>query len=80
VPSESNKRMKIESLFQEGVGYALFLTNDSACWAPSMRGETVNADFRIHSDRVLNGDLKWKPSAFKGMTSGREKTISIQGS
>lgn len=64
----------------KGVGYALFLTNDSAYWKPPLRGDTIDADFRIHSGRVLNGDLKWKPRASKGTTHGREAPVSIRGS
>ena len=71
---------QVISCADNGVGYAIFLTNDSAYWKPPLIRETVDADFRIHQGRVLNGTLKWKSNASKGTTHGREETISIQGS
>ena len=71
---------QVVSCVDDGVGYAVFLTNDSAYWKPPLRCEIVDADFRIHQGRVVNGDLKWKPRASKGTTYGREEIISIQGS
>lgn len=61
------------------MGYAVFLTNDSAYWKPPRNSGTVDADFRIHQGRVLAGSLHWGPGASRGTMRGREDTISIKG-
>ena len=61
------------------MGYAVFLTNDSAYWKPPRNSGTVDADFRIHQSRVLTGNLHWGSGASKGTVRGREDAISIKG-
>jgi len=61
------------------VGYAVFLTNDSAYWSPPRDIRTVDASFRIHQDRTLNGTLTWGSGASKGTMHNREKPILING-
>lgn len=61
------------------MGYAVFLTNDSAYWKPPRNSGTVDADFRIHQGRVLAGSLHWGSGASRGTMRGREDTISIKG-
>lgn len=39
------------------VGYAIFLTNDSAYWSIPRDIQTVDASFRIHHGRILTGEL-----------------------
>ena len=69
----------IVSGMSDVVGYAIFLTNDSAYWkSPRNRG-TVDASFRIHQGRILTGDLHWGSGASKGTMSGREEAILING-
>lgn len=62
------------------VGYAIFVTNDSAYWIPPRDRRTVDADFRIHQGRTLTGELRWRQGASVGTMGGREKSILIKGS
>ena len=59
-------------------GYAVILTNDSAYWK-SPTTETVDAEFRIHEGRILNGELAWGTKASAGTMRKREKPIKLTG-
>lgn len=48
------------------VGYALFLTNDSAYWKLSRGKDTLDANFRIHEGRNITGELVWRTSESRG--------------
>lgn len=61
------------------LGYAIFLTNDSAYWAGSRSGQTVDADFRIEHGRTVAGELKWGAGASEGTKRGREKSLALRG-
>lgn len=56
---------RLENFLSQGypkrtIGYAIFLTNDSAYQKASRKAEVDDLDFRIHQ-RLLNaGELKWK--------------------
>lgn len=69
---------QIVSSMNHVMGYAIFLTNDSAYWKPPRSKKTVDANFRIHEGRYLTGDLCWGTAASSGTTSGREKAIPIR--
>jgi len=60
-------------------GYAILLTNDGSYWNPPRNASTVDASFRIHEGRVLNGILSWGHTASKGTTKDRVKPITIEG-
>jgi hypothetical protein len=60
-------------------GYAIFLTNDSAYWAPPKSSQTVDASFRIHDGRILTGDLGWASGASEGTMRGREDRLHVNG-
>lgn len=60
-------------------GFAILLTNDSSYWKTPRDFDTVDADFRIHEGRLVNGSLSWKSNASSGTTMGREKTLEIAG-
>jgi len=60
------------------VGYAIFLTNDSAYWSYPRKNHTVDADFRIHQDRVITGNLNWSPNASAGTKRSRKETIQTK--
>ncbi len=60
-------------------GYAILLTNDSLYWNAPRNTLTVDASFRIHEGRVLNGILSWGHTASKGTTKDRVKPITIEG-
>lgn len=70
---------QIVSSLNNVIGYAMFLTNDSAYWKPPRSRRTVDADFRIHQGRFLTGNLRWGVVASSGTTSGREEAITISG-
>jgi hypothetical protein len=59
-------------------GYAVILTNDSAYWKSSTT-ETVDAEFRMHEGRILNGELAWSTKAGAGTMRKREKPIKLTG-
>ena len=59
-------------------GYAVILTNDSAYWK-SPTTETVDAEFRMHEGRILNGELAWSMEAGAGTMRKREKPIKLTG-
>ena len=61
------------------IGYAILLTNDSAYWKPPRDRNTVDADFRIHSNRILEGTMQWKEKAAAGTKKNRETPISLKG-
>lgn len=61
------------------VGLALMLTNDSSYWKPPKRADTVDASFRLHEERAVNGKLTWGRSASAGTTKGRSDPINISG-
>jgi len=61
------------------IGYAIFLTNDSAYWSTPRDSQTVDASFRIHHGRILTGELTWGVRASEGTMRGREKALHIKG-
>lgn len=67
------------SLYDEAVGYAIFLTNDPMYWESSNRTDTVDTAFRIHEGRTLRGQLEWSKDAAKGTTKGREDSLILTG-
>lgn len=72
---------RIEDLVGQGLidrGASLFLTNDSAYWKSPRHPDTIDADFRLHDGRVVQGTLGWGSKASKGTTNGREAAISIR--
>lgn len=73
---------RLESLikkYPEGMGYAIFLTNDYLYWENPKHVNTVDREFRIHDGVEIGGELKWKKGASEGTKKGREKTIKLHG-
>lgn len=71
---------RIEELISQGLvdkGASLLLTNDSAYWKSPRIAGTIDAEFRLHDGRMVEGDLSWGRKASKGTTSGREASISL---
>lgn len=64
---------------QNFTGYAILLTNDSAYWAKPHRYKTVDADFRLHDGRKIEGVLAWGEKASDGTKKNRERPIELQG-
>ena len=61
-------------------GIAVLLTNDPLYWKPPYRRGTVDAEFRLHEDRKLPGEMCWSKRAGKGTTAGRNSPIRLCGS
>jgi len=70
---------RIISNVHSAVGYAVFLTNDSAYWKSPMVLKTVDESFRIHQGKVITGELRWGTKASEGTTRGREEPIAVKG-
>ncbi len=60
-------------------GYAILLTNDSAYWVKPANHSTVDANFRIHDGRVIEGVLAWGANTSDGTKKNREQPIELQG-
>jgi len=73
---------RIEAFAQAGperIGYAIFLTNDSAYWkAPSAIGHGY-AGFAMNDGRDIAGNLCWGERASEGTRRGRQEEITIRG-
>ena len=63
---------------ENAYGCAIFLTNDPSYWKEG-RAETKDKDFRIHGEKVLEGELKWKEGTSEGTMKGREEPITLKG-
>lgn len=59
-------------------GFVLLLTNDSSYWGKA-RGESVDAAFRLHEGRTLEGLLSWSAEASPGTRRSREASLSLSG-
>ena len=74
--------VRVETLLADGYadrGYVLVLTNDGSYWRSSPRPDTIDAAFRIHEGRVLEGTLSWAARAGRGTTSGRDIPLALTG-
>lgn len=60
-------------------GYAIMLTNEPSYWKNTVTSKTVDADFRIHEGRVVNGVLAWADNASVGTIKGRTEPINLIG-
>ncbi len=61
------------------IGYAVLLTNDSAYWKATSTTTTVDAAFRLHQGRVLEGTFAWGNGASAGTMKAREAAIDLLG-
>jgi hypothetical protein len=55
------------------------LSNDRSYWQPGSRTDTIDAEFRIHEDRVLTGTLSWATRAGRGTTTGCDTPLLLAG-
>jgi hypothetical protein len=69
----------LEKYFHLGTGFAIFLTNCQAYWKKSINEENaVDKEFRIHNERSIKGELKWKEGASSGTMGKREEPIILK--
>jgi hypothetical protein len=61
------------------IGYALFLTNDSAYWKAPASLTHGYAAFAMNEGRQVSASLAWGESASPGTRCGREAEIAIAG-
>ena len=55
----------------------IFLTNDQNYWSTPPRPDTIDAAFRLHEGRVIQGALSWAPRASPKTTEHHEEPIMI---
>jgi hypothetical protein len=60
-------------------GYAILLTNDSAYWVKPANHSTIDAAFRLHDGRILEGVLAWGANASDGTKKNRDQPLELQG-
>lgn len=70
---------RVRAQHQNFTGYAILLTNDSAYWVKPTNFRTVDADFRLHDGRVIEGILAWSDKASDGTKKNRERAIELKG-
>ena len=63
-------------------GFAVLLTNDPSYWDVPKKGwkNTNDADFRIHEEKVIRGEMRWAKKVAKGGIKGMEEPIKLKGS
>ena len=69
----------LASACDDTTGYAILLTNDSAYWKLPRTDHTVDASFRIHEARRLQGSLAWSDKASAGTKRGRGEPLMLLG-
>lgn len=73
---------RVEAMLADGYaddGCVLVLTNDRSYWQPAARADTIDAGFRLHEGRVLEGTLRWADRAGTGTTAGRDTPLTLTG-
>lgn len=70
----------IAASYPDALGYAVLLTNESGYWRSPSTSITVDAAFRLHEGRVLEGEVAWGDAASAGTMKAREKPICLCGS
>jgi hypothetical protein len=71
---------RVEAALADGhadSGSVVVLTNDRSYWRPATRADTIDAEFRLHEGRVLEGTLGWAARAGKGTTIGRDAPLLL---
>jgi hypothetical protein len=73
---------RVETVLTDGYadqGCVLVLSNDRSYWQPPLRAESIDAAFRLHEGRVLQGTLTWAARAGAGTTKGRDTPLRLAG-
>jgi hypothetical protein len=61
-------------------GWAVALSNDQGYWTVGSKVNPVDAAFRLHDGRILNGLLSWGVVAGAGTTRARDTALAVSGS
>lgn len=73
---------RLERFVKEGranIGCAILLTNDQSYWNTPHQNDTVDQQFRLHEERVVEGCLAWRSNAAAGTIRSRESAINLRG-
>jgi len=68
---------RVVAAYPRSVGAAIFLTNDRGYWVAPRALQSVDAAFRLHEGRSLEGELAWGAAAAAGTKSGRDGSITL---
>ena len=71
---------RIEAALADGHadnGCVVVLTNDRSYWQPATRADTIDAAFRLHEGRILEGTVAWGIRAGPGTTTGRDAPLLL---
>lgn len=74
--------LRIENFVRSGtrrIGYAIFLTNDSAYWKAPAGLDHGYAGFAMNHGRKVSGALAWGAKASEGTRRKRESELGING-
>jgi hypothetical protein len=74
--------IRVEAMLADGYadhGYVVVMTNDRSYWQPPARADTVDAAFRLHEGRVLEGTAGWTARAATGTTDRRDTPLTLAG-
>jgi hypothetical protein len=74
---------RLEIMIAEGyadAGAAIVLTNDGGYWRQGTKAVPIDACFRIHEGRTVQGTLQWGPHAGVGTTKSRLDPLPLRGS
>lgn len=73
---------RVETMLADGYadhGCVVVLTNDRSYWQPAARTGTIDAAFRLHEGRVLEGTVGWAAHAGTGTTDRRDTPLRLAG-
>lgn len=71
---------RIEAALADGhadSGCVVVLTNDRSYWQPATRADPIDAAFRLHEGRILEGTLGWADRAGHGTITGRDTPLVL---
>jgi hypothetical protein len=74
---------RVERFVAYGIGasgWAVALSNDGSYWRQGLKADPVDAMFRLHKGRVLEGSLTWGALAGSGTTRKRDEPLELGGS
>lgn len=74
--------VRVEKLLADGYadeGWAVVLTSDQGYWRAGTKADPIDAHFRLHEGRVIEGDLAWGALAGAGTTRRRDTPLRVRG-
>lgn len=73
---------RLETMIANGfadAGAAIVLTNDGGYWRRGTKDAPIDACFRLHEGRTVEGTLEWAPHAGAGTTRSRLDPLPLRG-